>query len=93
MPNLLTEPEIQTHLASIPTWERKGADISRLFTFTDFKAALRFVNQVGESAESANHHPDIDIRWNKVRLSLSTHSKGGLTKADFTLAGQIDRLA
>ena len=93
MTDLLTEPEIQTHLASVPAWKRKGTEIIRLFTFADFKTALRFVNQVAEIAEAANHHPDIDIRWNKVWLSLSTHSKGGLTKADFTLARQIDRLA
>lgn len=93
MANLLTEEEIRARSASLPHWERKGKEIVRLFTLADFAAALRFVNQVGEIAEAANHHPDIDIRWNKVLLSLSTHSKGGLTGADFTLAEQIDRLA
>lgn len=92
MPDLLPDPAIQARLASLPAWERNGPEISRSFTFADFAAALKFVNQVGELAEKANHHPDIDIRWNKVRLALATHSKGGLTALDFDLAEKIDRL-
>ena len=63
------------------------------YKFADFVAAMAFVNQVAEAAEAANHHPDIDIRWNKVRLSLATHSEGGLTQNDFALAAQIESLA
>lgn len=92
MPSLLNEEEIRTNLAAIPAWEQKGAEITRNFTLVDFAAAMKFVNQVAELAEKANHHPDIDIRWNKVHLGLSTHSKGGLTENDFSLARQIDQL-
>jgi 4a-hydroxytetrahydrobiopterin dehydratase len=67
--------------------------IVRELSFTDFPAAIAFVNQVAGLAERANHHPDILVHgWNKVRLTLSTHSAGGLTEADFALAGEIDRL-
>ena len=93
MSDLLNETEIHEASTSVPAWERKGAEISRLFTLADFAAAMQFVNRVAELAEAANHHPDIEIRWNKVRLNLSTHSKGGLTAKDFTLAKAIDSLA
>jgi 4a-hydroxytetrahydrobiopterin dehydratase len=70
-----------------------GNSIVRELSFSDFPAAIAFVNQVAELAERANHHPDILVHgWNKVRLTLSTHSAGGLTEADFALAGEIDRL-
>ena len=65
----------------------------RTFQFADFCAALRFVNQVGELAEAAGHHPDIDIRHNRVRLSLVSHDAGGLTEKDFALAAQTGKLA
>ena len=65
----------------------------RELTFADFGAAIAFVDRVAELAEAANHHPDILVHgWNKVRLTLSTHSQGGLTDADFRLAGQIEEL-
>jgi 4a-hydroxytetrahydrobiopterin dehydratase len=67
--------------------------LTRTFSFKDFSAALAFVNKVGEQAEKANHHPDIDIRYNRVRLSLVTHSAGGLTAKDFDLAAIADKLA
>jgi 4a-hydroxytetrahydrobiopterin dehydratase len=92
MSDLLAEDEIRAKLSSIPAWMRKDTEITRTVTLADFAAAMKFVNQVAEIAEKANHHPDIDIRWNKVRLNLSTHSKGGLTANDFALAEQIDRL-
>ena len=67
-------------------------NIERTVTFASFPAAIAFVNRVAEAAEKANHHPDIDIRWNKVRLALSSHDAGGLTDRDFRLAGVIDSL-
>jgi len=73
-------------------WAREGDELVTSVTLHDFKAALTFVNAVGEAAEAANHHPDIDIRWNTVRLALSTHSAGGLTLLDLALANAIDRL-
>lgn len=89
---VLDETAINERLASLSDWERDGATIVRTYTWKDFAEALTFVNQVGELAEERNHHPDIDIRWNKVKLALSTHSEGGLTAADFDLAEAIEAL-
>ena len=89
----LTSPEATTNLAQIPQWTLEGPTITRTFQFPDFAAARAFVNAVGAAAEKINHHPDIDIRWNKVTLALSTHSEGGLTALDFALASTLDRLA
>lgn len=88
----LTAPEIRQALPAVPGWKRTGARLTRTFVHKDFVAALRFVNAVGRAAEKANHHPDIDIRWNKVVLALSTHDSGGLTSKDFALARKIDAL-
>ncbi|MGH9029322.1 MAG: 4a-hydroxytetrahydrobiopterin dehydratase [Acidimicrobiales bacterium] len=74
-------------------WEREGDELVKVRTGKDFAAALAYVNAVGELAEEAGHHPDIDIRWNKVTLRLSTHSAGGITQADLDLAEKIDALA
>ncbi len=87
---LLSESEIQDRLSSVPGWRREGKTIVREFEFKDFPAAIGFVNRIAEAAESAWHHPDIDIRWNKVRLSISTHDQGGLTAKDFDLACALD---
>jgi 4a-hydroxytetrahydrobiopterin dehydratase len=74
-------------------WERQGSEIVRDWQFKDFAEAMAFVNSVAEAAEQANHHPDILIHgWNRVRLSLTNHSAGGLTKADFEMAQKIDQL-
>ncbi|HUC05127.1 MAG TPA: 4a-hydroxytetrahydrobiopterin dehydratase [Acidimicrobiales bacterium] len=73
-------------------WVREGHELVSTVTLIDFAAALVFVNAVGAAAEAANHHPDIDIRWNKVTLRLSTHSAGGLTVLDLALASAIDAL-
>jgi 4a-hydroxytetrahydrobiopterin dehydratase len=78
-------------LSTLPEWSRSGEMISRTFAFKDFPAAMKFVNAVAELAEQAQHHPDVDIRWNKVTLALTTHDAGGLTEKDFELARQIDR--
>jgi 4a-hydroxytetrahydrobiopterin dehydratase len=90
---LLTDPEIAQRLAETPAWHRDGATIVRDLELPDFAAAVALVDRVAEAAEVANHHPDILVHgWNKLRLTLSTHSEGGLTAADFALAREIDRL-
>ena len=73
-------------------WTRTGDELKTTVKLHDFAAALRFVNAVGAAAEAANHHPDIDIRWNTVHLTLTTHDSGGLTLLDLALASAIDRL-
>ena len=88
----LNAAQIKSALAAMPEWTRKGATISRTYQFKDFPTAIQFVNAAAELAESAWHHPDIDIRWNKVTLVLTTHDAGGLTEKDFALAQQFDRL-
>jgi 4a-hydroxytetrahydrobiopterin dehydratase len=90
---LLSDAQIEQHLAQLDGWRRAdGEAIERELTFADFAAAIAFVNRVAELAEARNHHPDILVHgWNKVRLTLSTHSEGGLTAADFALAAEIDR--
>ena len=90
----LSDAEIDARLASAGDWHRgEEQTIVRELKFDDFAGAVAFVNRVAALAEEANHHPDILIHgWNKVRLTLSTHSAGGLTDADFGLAGRIERL-
>jgi 4a-hydroxytetrahydrobiopterin dehydratase len=90
--NALTAQEISTHLGALPEWRIEKGELTRTFTFQDFPAALAFVNRVGEQAEEAGHHPDIDIRYNRVRLGLVTHDASGLTSKDFNLAAVINRL-
>jgi 4a-hydroxytetrahydrobiopterin dehydratase len=90
--DLLTEDAIATELAGVPGWTREGGSIVRTVTRADFRAAMLFVGAVAYLAEEANHHPDIAIAWNKVTLTLSTHSAGGLTANDFALARRIDEL-
>lgn len=91
---LLSDTEIDQRLAGVGDWRRDGdGSIAREWQLADFAAAIAFVNRVAAVAEAANHHPDILVHgWNKVRLTLSTHSEGGVTDADFQLAVQIDRL-
>ena len=93
MADLLTDSEIDAKLADLDGWRRDGDAIVRDRELADFGAALAWVNEVGREAEAANHHPDILIHgWNKVRLSVTNHSAGGLTQADFDLAATIDAL-
>jgi len=96
----LGDSEIEQRLGELGDWRRAGGrgeqapSIERDFRFPDFAAAISFVDQVAERAEAADHHPDILVHgWNKVRLTLYTHSQGGLTDADFALAREIDALA
>jgi 4a-hydroxytetrahydrobiopterin dehydratase len=90
--NTLTAEQIRSALESLPGWTLRDREIVREYSFDDFVAAMTFVSRVAELAEAAEHHPDIDIRYNKVTLALSTHSAGGLTKKDVELAQQIEAL-
>jgi 4a-hydroxytetrahydrobiopterin dehydratase len=92
MPDLLSDDEIASRLED-SEWQREGDEIVRELKCEDFAAAMAFVNRVAQEAEEANHHPDILVHgWNRVRLSLTNHSAGGLTDADFELAARIDGL-
>lgn len=93
MADLMKAAELKDRMKKIPEWELEKKHIERTFEFDDFADAIDFVNAVAEVAEEEEHHPDIDIRYNKVRLVLSTHSKGGVTELDFGLAERIDTLA
>ncbi len=88
----LTPQQVATGLAETPGWLVDDAQLTRVVTRKDFRDALLFVDAVGFLAERANHHPDILISWNKVTLTLSTHSEGGLTAKDFALAREINKL-
>ncbi len=90
--SLLSSGEIADRLPSIPLWRVENGELVRSVSLANFRAALDFVNRVGELAEAADHHPDIDIRYNRVKLALATHSAGGLTQKDFDLAKQIEAL-
>jgi 4a-hydroxytetrahydrobiopterin dehydratase len=87
----LSEHEIKSRLVTVPDWQVESGELVRTFLFKDFRAALAFVNKVGDIAENAGHHPDIDIRYNKVRLALVTHDAGGITQKDFDLAAGADK--
>jgi 4a-hydroxytetrahydrobiopterin dehydratase len=91
--NVLTDDEVSQRLTGLHGWTRQEDSIVRLFELADFKASILFVGAVAYLAEAANHHPDITIQWNKVTLTLSTHSAGGLTENDFGLAERIDGLS
>ena len=88
----LSESEIKSGLVAVPDWQIDSGELVRTFLFKDFRASLAFVNKVGNLAEDAGHHPDIDIRYNKVRLALISHDAGGLTPRDFDLASSIDAI-
>lgn len=90
---ILSRQEVAAALKAVPLWTRRAQVLRRTFEFKDFPAAMRFVNRVATAAERAWHHPDIDIRWNKVALALTTHDQGGLTVKDFAMATRCDALA
>lgn len=89
----LTDEEIGERLAQVPEWARVGEAIGRMYSFGSFRQAIAFVGQVADAAEEGDHHPDIDIRYRKVTLILTTHDVGGLTVKDFELAAACDALA
>ena len=92
MAALIAQTELKEMMKRVPEWDTDKKSIERTFEFDDFLQAVDFVNAVAEIADEEEHHPDIDIRWNKVRLVLSTHSEGGLTELDFQVAEKIDTL-
>ena len=89
----MSENEVKDRLAGLPGWEREGDALVREFQFANFVGSVDFVNRITPVAEDMNHHPDLSISWNKVKVSLSTHSEGGITENDFQLATKIDSLA
>jgi 4a-hydroxytetrahydrobiopterin dehydratase len=89
----LSDEEIEQRLAGMDGWEREGDAIRKTFEGEDFMSSVGLVDRLAPVAEEMNHHPDLEISWNKVTVSLSTHSEGGLTENDFELAGKIDGLA
>ena len=92
MTETLNDDEIESRLKRL-AWEREGDEIVREWRFEDFAEAIQFVSRVAEAAEEANHHPDIYVHgWNKVKLSLTNHSAGGLTEMDFDMAARFDAL-
>ena len=91
---VLKEDEISTALALLPGWGVEDGMLVKHYVFPEgFLPAIAFVTRVADAAEAANHHPDIDIRWNQVRIALTTHDEGGLTGKDTTLAAECDELA
>lgn len=90
---LLTDAEIEQRLSGTLGWERRGEAISRSFSCGDFVGSVRFVEALVEPAEAMNHHPDLAISWGTVTVTISSHSEGGLTAADFELASKIEDLA
>jgi 4a-hydroxytetrahydrobiopterin dehydratase len=93
MPTDLTPEQVDAFVTAHPEWDRVGESITRVFVFSDFNEAMGFVVQIAMASEVADHHPDIDIRWNKVTCVLSTHDQGALTSKDLDLAAQFDDLA
>ena len=89
----LSDLEIQRALGTLPGWARRGDALVKTFAFRSWGAGISFVNRVSDLAERANHHPDLDVRYGKVTVSLSTHDAGGITQADLSLASSIERAA
>ena len=87
---VLTADQVEGRLRSLSGWTRDGDEIRKEFKFGDFNQAMTFVNRVADAANAADHHPDIDIRYNKVTMTLSTHSEGGVTDKDIDMASKID---
>jgi 4a-hydroxytetrahydrobiopterin dehydratase len=91
--SLLSTSEIEARLAELPGWERTGEAIAKTFDRGDFVGSVRFIESIVNPAEAMNHHPDLEISWSKVTVTISTHSEGGLTDADFELAAKVDALS
>ncbi len=90
---LLSEAEVATALASLPGWSRAGDEIEKTFERASFPDAIAFVVRMGFFAEAGDHHPDLDVRWRKVRVALTSHDAGGLTEKDVDLATKIEGIA
>lgn len=93
MSTVLTDAEIQEALQKLSGWKKNGNTIERTFEFVNFVAAMDFVSQIAEAAEAVNHHPDINISYNKVTLVLVSHDSGGVTQRDVRMAGKINEIA
>ena len=91
-PSRLADAEVARRVAKLPAWTHSGDTITRTFAFKGFPESVVFVTRLVAPAEALDHHPDVDVRFNKVTVTLSTHSVGGLTELDFDLAGKIDEL-
>lgn len=89
----LDDPEIEERLSRLTGWERSGEAIRKSFGRGDFAGSIEFASRLVEPADAMNHHPDLEVSWDTVTVTLSTHSEGGLTAADFELAAKIDALA
>jgi 4a-hydroxytetrahydrobiopterin dehydratase len=89
----LSDLEVQRALGGLPGWARRGDTLTKTFQRRNFLEAMKLVNRVAEEAESRNHHPDIDIRYNKLTFTLSTHDAGGITQNDLDLGAAIEKLA
>ena len=89
----MDDAEIEARLAGLEGWERSGEAITKTFACDDFVGSVRFAESLVEPAEGMNHHPDLVISWDEVTVTISTHSEGGLTAADFELAGKVDALS
>ncbi len=93
MATTLSDTDIRMALGSLPGWKQNGKQIERQFEFSDFAAAMKFVNRIADAAEAAQHHPDITINYNKVKLALISHDSGGVTKRDVKMAERINQVA
>jgi 4a-hydroxytetrahydrobiopterin dehydratase len=91
MPALVAK-KIRLELKAVPDWSKRAKTILRTFQFAGFLNGIEFVNRIAKTAQKLNHHPDIDIRYDQVTLTLTTHDEGGITKKDFTLARQCDEV-
>ena len=89
----LSDDEVRSGLANLTGWGRRGDEIEKVYELPSFADAIAFVTRVGFLAEKANHHPDLDVRWRKVRVGLSTHDEGGITDRDLGLAGEIESVS
>jgi 4a-hydroxytetrahydrobiopterin dehydratase len=89
----LSDSELSNALKSLDGWSSANGELSKTYRFKDFVAAIGFVNRLAELAEQAQHHPDIDIRYNRVRIGLTTHDEGGISDKDIALAARIDSVA
>jgi 4a-hydroxytetrahydrobiopterin dehydratase len=92
MADLLSDAQIEERLAGLEGWARAGDAITKAFDHRDFVGSVEFVRRISEPAEEMNHHPDLRISWSEVEVSITNHAAGGLTEADFELAGRIDEL-
>jgi 4a-hydroxytetrahydrobiopterin dehydratase len=88
----LTAKEIKLHLKAVPHWSKRAQTILRTFKFAEFLNSIAFVNRIAKCAQKINHHPDIDVHFDEVTLTLTTHDEGGLTKKDFSIARQSDEV-